>query len=45
MKEENNEELSLAQSKIVFSTQDEIDNFSEKFNNTIKYIKNEIDDF
>jgi hypothetical protein len=45
MKEENSEELSLAQSKIVFSTQDEIDNFSEKFNNTIKYIKNEIDDF
>jgi hypothetical protein len=45
MKEDNNEELSLAQSKIVFSTQDEIDNFSEKFNNTIKYIKNEIDDF
>ena len=45
MKEDNSEELSLAQSKIVFSTQDEIDNFSEKFNNTIKYIKNEIDDF
>ena len=44
-KEENNEELSLAQAKIVFSTQDEIDNFSDKFNNTIKYIKNEIDDF
>ena len=45
MKEDNSEELSLAQSKIVFSAQDEIDNFSEKFNNTIKYIKNEIDDF
>ena len=45
MKEENSEELSLAQSKIVFSTQDEIDNFSEKFNKTIRYIKNEIDDF
>ena len=44
-KEENSEELSLAQAKIVFTTQEEIDTFYEKYNNTIKYIKNEIDDF
>ena len=37
--------LVLGQAKIPFSTLDDINIFSEKYNNTIKYIKNEIDDF
>lgn len=44
-KEENDKDLHLGQAKITFTTQDEIDTFSDKYNNTIKYIKNEIDDF
>lgn len=41
--EKNN--LSYAQAKIPFNTLEEVNKFSEKYNNTIKYIKNEIDEF
>ena len=42
---EKEEKLILGQAKIRFMTQDEIDKFSEKYNNAIKYIKYEIDEF
>jgi len=45
MKAEGSEELTLAQAKIPFSTQDEINTFSEKYKDTIKYLKFEIEDF
>ena len=35
----------LGQAKIRFMTKDEIDKFCEKYNNAIKYIKNDIDNF
>lgn len=45
-KEKNTEEkLVLGQAKIRFMTKDEIKKFTEKYNNAIKYIKNEINDF
>ena len=37
--------LILAQAKIPFSTLDDSNLFTDKYNNAIKYIKNEIDDF
>ena len=37
--------LVLGQAKIPFSTLDDINIFSDIYNNTIKYIQNEIDDF
>lgn len=37
--------LALGQAKIPFSTIEEINKFSEKYNNTIKYIKNDIDEY
>ena len=44
---ENDEknDLSLGQAKIPFTTLEEINKFAEKYNNTIKYIKNEIDEY
>ena len=45
--EQNDEKnkYTLGQAKIPFSSLDESNKFSEKYENTIKYIKNEIDDF
>lgn len=37
--------LVLGQAKVPFSTLDDINLFSEKYNNSIKYIKNEINEF
>ena len=37
--------LTLAQAKIPFNSDEEIKEFEEKYNNAIKYIKNEISDF
>ena len=37
--------FSLGQAKIPFTTIEEINKFSEKYNNTIKYIKNDIDEY
>ena len=37
--------LSLGQAKDIFTSLDEITKFTEKYQNTIKYIKHEIDDF
>ena len=45
IQKEENKELTLAQVKIPFTTQDEINIFTDKYKNTVKYIKNEIDDF
>ena len=46
VKEENDKNpLSLGQAKIPFTTLEEINKFSEKYNNTIKYLKNDIDNF
>ena len=44
-KEDDKSDISLAQAKIPFTTLEEINKFSEKYNNTIKYLNNEIDDF
>ena len=44
-KEDEKSDLSLAQAKIPFTTLEEINKFSEKYNNTIKYLNNEIDEF
>ena len=41
--EKNN--LSYAQAKIPFNTLEEVNKFAEKYKDTIKYIKNEIDEF
>jgi hypothetical protein len=38
-------DLTLGQARIIFNTLDEINNFSKKYNDTIKYINNEIDEF
>jgi len=43
--EDEKNPLSLGQAKIPFTTIEEINKFSEAYNNTIKYIKNDIDDF
>lgn len=42
---DDKEKLVLGQAKIRFMTKDEIDKFCEKYNNAIKYIKNDIDNF
>ena len=44
-KEKEKDNLILAQAKILFVTQEEIKKFEMKYNETIKYIKNEIDNF
>jgi len=44
-KEKEKENLMLAQAKILFVSQEEIKKFEMKYNETIKYIKNEIDNF
>ena len=43
--EDDKNALSLEREKIPNATLEEINKFSEEFNNTIKYIKNNIDDF
>lgn len=43
--DDQNNPLSLAQAKVIFTSLDEITKFTEKYQNTIKYIKHEIDDF
>ena len=46
MKENNEKDnLVLAQAKILFISQEEINKFENKYNDSIKYIKNEIDNF
>ena len=44
-KEKEKENLMLAQAKILFVSQEEIKKFEMKYNETIKYIKNEINNF
>ena len=39
------EDLVLGQAKILFINQEEINKFQNKYNDSIKYIKNEIDNF
>jgi hypothetical protein len=43
--EKEKDNLGLAQAKILFITQNEINKFQSKYNDSIKYIKNEIDNF
>ena len=43
--EDDKNNLSYAQAKIPFNTLEEVNKFSEKYKDTIKYIKNEIDEF
>ena len=45
VQEENTNNLTYAQAKIPFTTEEEINKFVDKYKNTIKYIKNEIDDY
>ena len=43
--QDSDNNLTFAQAKIPFTTEGEIKLFEEKYKNTIKYIKNEVDDY
>lgn len=45
IKENQKGNFDMAQAKILFESQEEIKKFENKYNDSIKYIKNEIDDF
>ena len=42
---EKDDNFVLAQAKILFANQDEINKFENKYKDSIKYIKNEINNF